>query len=191
MAVLSSLLGVGQQQPVAGPAIATTAFPAELAPYYKDILSKAQALYEDRTAEGYQPYQGPTIAEFTPEQQQVQAGIAGLVGSGAPAYQEAMGMTREAATPYTAAQVEEYMSPYQQAVTDIEKREAQKQFESQVVPELAAKAAMAQPFGGSRASGTNDKAGSEINLLRWVSVRTIKENFDPPSEFEYPFLKED
>ena len=70
MAVLSSLLGIGQQQPVAGPAIATTAFPAELAPYYKDILSKAQALYEDRTAEGYQPYQGPTIAEFTPEQQQ-------------------------------------------------------------------------------------------------------------------------
>ena len=48
-----------------------------------------------------------------------------------------------------------------------------------------------QPFGGSRASGTNDKAGSEINLLRWVSVRTIKENFDPPSEFKYPFLEED
>ena len=47
-----------------------------------------------------------------------------------------------------------------------------------------------QPFGGSRASGTNDKAGSEINLLRWVSVRTIKENFDPPNEFEYPFLEE-
>ena len=48
-----------------------------------------------------------------------------------------------------------------------------------------------QPFGGSRASGTNDKAGSELNLLRWVSVRTIKENFDPPSEFKYPFLEED
>ena len=47
-----------------------------------------------------------------------------------------------------------------------------------------------QPFGGSRASGTNDKAGSELNLLRWVSVRTIKENFDPPSEFKYPFLEE-
>ena len=48
-----------------------------------------------------------------------------------------------------------------------------------------------QPFGGSRASGTNDKAGSEINLLRWVSVRTIKENFDPPNEFKYPFLEKD
>ena len=48
-----------------------------------------------------------------------------------------------------------------------------------------------QPFGGSRASGTNDKAGSELNLLRWVSVRTIKENFDPASKFEYPFLEKD
>ena len=45
-----------------------------------------------------------------------------------------------------------------------------------------------QPFGGSRASGTNDKAGSELNLLRWVSVRTIKENFDPPKDYRYPFL---
>jgi len=46
-----------------------------------------------------------------------------------------------------------------------------------------------QPFGGSRASGTNDKAGSELNLLRWVSVRTIKENFDPPKNYKYPFLE--
>ena len=47
-----------------------------------------------------------------------------------------------------------------------------------------------QPFGGSRASGTNDKAGSELNLLRWVSVRTIKENFEPPKNYRYPFLEE-
>ena len=45
-----------------------------------------------------------------------------------------------------------------------------------------------QPFGGGRASGTNDKAGSKQNLMRWVSVRTIKENFVPPQTFEYPFL---
>jgi 1-pyrroline-5-carboxylate dehydrogenase len=44
-----------------------------------------------------------------------------------------------------------------------------------------------QPFGGARASGTNDKAGSLLNLLRWVSPRTIKETFDPPTEFSYPF----
>ncbi|MFH1224140.1 MAG: aldehyde dehydrogenase family protein, partial [Pseudomonadota bacterium] len=46
-----------------------------------------------------------------------------------------------------------------------------------------------QPFGGARASGTNDKAGSYLNLVRWVSPRTIKENFAPPKDFTYPFMK--
>ena len=46
-----------------------------------------------------------------------------------------------------------------------------------------------QPFGGSRASGTNDKAGSPMNLYRWVSARTIKETFNPPKSFEYGFMK--
>jgi 1-pyrroline-5-carboxylate dehydrogenase len=45
-----------------------------------------------------------------------------------------------------------------------------------------------QPFGGARASGTNDKAGSWQNLVRWVSPRTIKENFNPPRDYRYPFL---
>ena len=48
-----------------------------------------------------------------------------------------------------------------------------------------------QPFGGSRASGTNDKAGSKLNLLRWVSTRTIKETFVPPTDYRYPFLGPD
>ena len=48
-----------------------------------------------------------------------------------------------------------------------------------------------QPFGGSRASGTNDKAGSEYNLQRWISIRTVKETFDTPSDYRYPFLEED
>jgi len=46
-----------------------------------------------------------------------------------------------------------------------------------------------QPFGGARGSGTNDKAGSMINLLRWVSPRTIKETFVPPKDYRYPFLE--
>ncbi|MFN8353593.1 MAG: L-glutamate gamma-semialdehyde dehydrogenase [Spirosomataceae bacterium] len=46
-----------------------------------------------------------------------------------------------------------------------------------------------QPFGGARASGTNDKAGSLLNLLRWVSTRTIKETFNSPTDYKYPFLK--
>lgn len=48
-----------------------------------------------------------------------------------------------------------------------------------------------QPFGGARGSGTNDKAGAKINLLRWVSPRTIKETFVPPVDYKYPFLQAD
>ena len=48
-----------------------------------------------------------------------------------------------------------------------------------------------QPFGGGRASGTNDKAGSMMNLLRWVSARTIKETFVPPTNYRYPFMAEE
>jgi 1-pyrroline-5-carboxylate dehydrogenase len=46
-----------------------------------------------------------------------------------------------------------------------------------------------QPFGGARASGTNDKAGSKLNLVRWVSARTVKENFNPPRDYPYAFMK--
>ncbi len=45
-----------------------------------------------------------------------------------------------------------------------------------------------QPFGGARASGTNDKAGSQLNLTRWVSARTVKETFNPPRDYRYPFM---
>jgi len=48
-----------------------------------------------------------------------------------------------------------------------------------------------QPFGGARASGTNDKAGSKMNLLRWVSARAVKETFSPPSVHVYPYMTEE
>jgi 1-pyrroline-5-carboxylate dehydrogenase len=48
-----------------------------------------------------------------------------------------------------------------------------------------------QPFGGARASGTNDKAGSKLNLMRWISARAIKENFSPPRDYRYPFMSEE
>lgn len=47
-----------------------------------------------------------------------------------------------------------------------------------------------QPFGGARASGTNDKAGSQLNLYRWLSARTVKETLVPPTDYKYPFLQE-
>jgi 1-pyrroline-5-carboxylate dehydrogenase len=48
-----------------------------------------------------------------------------------------------------------------------------------------------QPFGGARGSGTNDKAGSKLNLVRWVSARTVKETFNPPQDYRYPFMQEE
>jgi 1-pyrroline-5-carboxylate dehydrogenase len=48
-----------------------------------------------------------------------------------------------------------------------------------------------QPFGGARGSGTNDKAGAKVNLLRWVSLRTIKETFVPAQDYRYPFLEKE
>jgi 1-pyrroline-5-carboxylate dehydrogenase len=48
-----------------------------------------------------------------------------------------------------------------------------------------------QPFGGARGSGTNDKAGSKLNLVRWVSARTVKETFSPPRDYKYPFMAEE
>jgi 1-pyrroline-5-carboxylate dehydrogenase len=48
-----------------------------------------------------------------------------------------------------------------------------------------------QPFGGARGSGTNDKAGSKLNLVRWVSARAVKETFNPPRDFRYPFMTEE
>jgi 1-pyrroline-5-carboxylate dehydrogenase len=48
-----------------------------------------------------------------------------------------------------------------------------------------------QPFGGARGSGTNDKAGSKLNLVRWISARSIKETFSPPTDYKYPFMSEE
>jgi 1-pyrroline-5-carboxylate dehydrogenase len=48
-----------------------------------------------------------------------------------------------------------------------------------------------QPFGGARASGTNDKAGSKLNLTRWISARSVKETFNPARDVGYPFMLEE
>jgi 1-pyrroline-5-carboxylate dehydrogenase len=48
-----------------------------------------------------------------------------------------------------------------------------------------------QPFGGGRASGTNDKAGSKMNLMRWVTARTVKETFSPPRDYRYPYMSDE
>ena len=115
----------------------------------KDVLKEAKQIYETQKGLGYQTYTGPQVAGFSPDELAAMQGIAGLVGAGqqyfAPVTALTMGQTQQF-TPQMAAQ---YMSPYQQAVVDVEKREAIRQ--SQVpMQNIAAQAAKAGSFGGSR-----------------------------------------
>ena len=107
-------------------------------------------LYNKRVEEGFKPYEGPTIAQFTPEQEATFAGIAGLQGQVAPKFAEAEQLTRDAAAQITGEQIQEAMSPYQQAVVDQAKRKAIEDYEQVTAPKITAQAIAQQPFGGSR-----------------------------------------
>ena len=149
--IFGSLFGVGQekqQQPGAG--VISQELPKAIAPYYEKLLKEAEGLYKQKMEAGAPTYEGKTIAGFTPEQEQLFTGLQSLQGTQAPKFAEAEALTRGTAEKITPDEVQEYMNPYQQAVVDIEKREAQKQYESTVVPQLAAQAAATGGFGGSR-----------------------------------------
>ena len=172
MAVLSSLFNIGTQYPSAPPqgtTVTSQKLAEEISPFYKDLLAKSQALYNQQTEEGYTPYTAPTMAQFSPEQQQAFSGIQGLVGSQKPVYDEGMALTRGTTRRFTPQTAQALMNPYQQAVTDIEKRNIQENYESKVLPELRAQAAQIQPYGGSRqailegmASDTNQRLLADV-----------------------------
>ena len=173
MSLFSSILGGQGATPIGNPqAITTTEIPKQLAPYYTDILGKAQALYNKRTDEGYKPYEGPTIAQYTPEQEATFTGIAGLQGQVAPKFAEAEQMTRDAAGAITGSEIQEAMSPYQQAVTDIEKRESQKSFEQNVLPKLRAAQVAQGSFGGTRGTLLEAQSlGEQQKLLSDIQTK--------------------
>jgi len=127
----------------------TSEFPTELRPYIADVLGKAQAIQEKREVEGYRPYEGPQVAEFTPQQQQAFTGVEGLVGAGAQYFDPAASLAASSATAPTAESVQQYMSPYAQNVVDIQKREALRQADV-ADQELGAQAVKAGGYGGSR-----------------------------------------
>jgi hypothetical protein len=127
----------------------TSEFPAELKPYIKDVLSKSQAIQEKREAEGYIPYEGPQIAEFTPEQEQAFTGIQGMVGQGQTYFDPSAQLAASSARAPTDQEISGYMSPYMQQVVDIQKREAERQGDVSQ-QKLATQAVGAGGFGGSR-----------------------------------------
>ena len=162
MGILSSLFGIGGTGKQATTTqVIQSQIPKELSPFVKQILSEAQALYGADIARGYDPYTGLTTAPFTAEQLQAQEDIKGLRGTQAPFIQEALGIQREGAEKFTDEVAKEYMSPYQRAVTDIEKREAQTRFEKDVMPKFEASAVEA---GGL--SGLGSRAGVEAAELQ-------------------------
>jgi hypothetical protein len=161
MGILSSLFGIGGSKPSTSTVVQQQNIPPELAPFIKEILGEAQTLYKAELDRGYDPYTGLTTAPFTPEEEAAQEGITGLVGTTTPFIEEALGIQREGAEKFTPEVAAEYMSPYQRAVTDIEKREAQTQFEKNIMPRFEAEAISA---GGL--SGLGTRAGVEAAELQ-------------------------
>jgi len=162
MGFLSSLFGIGGTGKQATTTqVVQSQIPKELSPFVTQILGEAQDIYEADIGRGYDPYTGLTTAPFTAEQIQAQEDIKGLRGTQAPFIQEALDIQREGAEKFTPEVAEEYMSPYQRAVTDIEKREAQTHFEKNVMPRFEAEAIKA---GGLTGLGT--RAGVEAAELQ-------------------------
>ena len=161
MSILSSLLGITKSQPtqVIPSSITEPKIAEEIAPFIsKDILGKGQALYKQRTEEGFVPFEGKTLADVSADQLAAEEGLRGLVGSQTANIAEARGLTRGQTDAPTLANLQSFMNPYQQAVTDIAKRQATEQFEQTTLPTLRKRAVDAGSFGGSRAAMLESQA---------------------------------
>ena len=163
MGFLSSLFGLGSSraQPATSTVVQAQKLPSEIAPFVQEVVGEAQDLYKQRLKEGFIPYEGETIAPLTPQEETAMARIEGLSGTSRPLQEEALGITRGLAEKFTPEKAQEYMSPYQKAVTDIEKREAQTNFERNIMPRFEAEAIKA---GGL--SGLGSRAGVEAAELQ-------------------------
>ena len=145
MGFLSSLFGY-EDKPATTTRVATV--PPELKPYVEEVVKDTQALYKQRMEEGYTPYAGDTLAGLTSEQIASQEGLKSLVGTQVPFQQEALGIFREGAERFTPETAKEFMSPYQRAVIDQEKDQAQRQYERTKRPQFEADAVRAGGMSG-------------------------------------------
>ena len=126
-----------------------------------NILEEARKIYEAKKGEGFQTYDQPRIAGFTPEEQAAMSGIAGLVGTGRKYFDPAAELTKGLGQRFTSDTAQQYMSPYQQAVVDVEKREAIRQAE-RGMQDIGASAVGAGGFGGSRQAILEAEAGRNL-----------------------------
>jgi hypothetical protein len=153
---LRQYMGGGGSSPPPQPSTVTQRQVPEYAPeqreYITDIFGKSQELYEQRTAEGFQPFPGQQLAPFAAQEQEAFSGIESLArGPGAaPAFEIARTASLGAAAPITAAEIQQGMNPYQQAVTDIAKREAARQYQRGPQAQLRSGAVEAGGLRGAR-----------------------------------------
>lgn len=157
MGFLSSLFGGGSSKPATTTNVVSSKLPPEIAPYVEQILKEGSAQFEAEKAAGYQPYTGETTAQLTEQQERALTGLEGLAGTQKPFLDEAGQIVRQGAEQFTGDTAQQYMSPYQQAVTDIELREAQRRFEGDTLPRLEA-----QAVGMGGMSGLGSRAGVEM-----------------------------
>ena len=150
MGVLTDLMGYNDR-PATTSSIQQT--PEEYKKYVDQINEATQKQFEDRE---YKAYTGETIAGLTPDQIAANEAFKGLVGTQNPYNQEALDIMRQGDERFTAETAQKYMSPYQRAVTDMEKQQAQRQYERTKVPQFEADAVAA---GGM--SGLGSRAGIE------------------------------
>jgi len=145
--------GGGGSPPPPPPATSTVTqqatIPDELKPFITDILEKSRAIQERREEEGYVPFQGPRLSDFTEEQLTAFQGIKDLQGAGQPFYDLATGLTASSAQAPTSESVNELMNPFMQNVIDVQTREALRQGDVET-QNIGASAVQAGGFGGSR-----------------------------------------
>ena len=182
MGFLSSLFGLGSSraQPATSTVVQAQKLPSEIAPFVEEVVGEAQELYKQRLGEGYVPFTGETIAPFTPQEETAMANIEGLVGTSRPLQEEALGVTRGLAEKFTPETAEEYMSPYQRAVTDIEKREAQRRFDREIRPRFEASAVQAGGLSclGSRAGVESaELERGQAQLLADIETKGLQSAF--------------
>ena len=144
----------------------------------QDILGEAKKLYESRKETGYQDYEGPRIAGFSPEEQAAMSGISGLVGAGSQYFDPARDLAKGLGERFTADTAQSYMNPYQQSVVDVEKRKAREDF-SQTMQDIGTKAVGAGGFGGSRQAILEGEATSDLGQrLGDIQAIGTKQAFD-------------
>ena len=165
MGFLSSLFGYEDKPEVTSK---VSSIPEELKPYVDEAMKDTQALYRQRLDEGYTPYTGDTIAGLTPEQIASQEGLKSLVGTQVPFQQEALGMFRGGAERFTPETAKQFMSPYQRAVIDQEKEQAQRQYERTKRPEFEADAVRAGGMSGLGSRAAIESAEREDLQARFL-----------------------